>query len=55
MKYTVKQLWNKACEHDGISPNALFVVFSESNPWAKKYNQLLLLMGYNHGNKLPQA
>jgi hypothetical protein len=35
---TIKQLWQKACEHDGITPDSKFVVFSDANPWAKKYN-----------------
>lgn len=42
MKTTVKQLWVKACEFDGIDPTSKFVVFSDSNPWAKKYNQALI-------------
>ncbi len=41
--YTARELWDKACEHDGIQPNSKFVVFSDANPWMKKYNTLMLL------------
>ena len=41
--YTLKDLWNKACEFDRIEPSSLFVVFSTDNPWAKKHNTLVLL------------
>ena len=42
--YNLKQLWTKACKHDGIAPTSTFVVFSKSNPWAKKYNTLAYLI-----------
>lgn len=42
--YTFKQLWVKACEHDGIEPTSKFVVFTKDNPWAKKYNTLACLI-----------
>ena len=32
---TIKAVWTKACEHDGIDPAASFIVFSEDNPFAK--------------------
>lgn len=38
--YNLKQLWVKACELDGIDPSSKFVVFSQGNRWAKKYNDL---------------
>jgi hypothetical protein len=38
--YNLKQLWAKACEHDGIEPTSMFVVFSKDNKWAEKYNNL---------------
>lgn len=38
--YTLKELWTKACKHDGVDPASTFVVFSKDNPWAKKYNNL---------------
>lgn len=41
--YSLKQLWIKACEHDGIEPNSVFAVFSKKNPWAKKYSTLAYL------------
>jgi len=34
----VKRLWNLMLEWDGISPDAMFVVFSDSNPFSKDYN-----------------
>ncbi len=42
--YTLKDLWIKACEADGIDPDSKFVVFSKDNRWAKKYNTLALLI-----------
>lgn len=29
-----REKWLKACEHDGIDPKAMFVVFSDDNPYA---------------------
>jgi hypothetical protein len=42
--YTLRDLWIKACELDGIDPTSKFVVFSKDNRWAKKYNTLALLI-----------
>ena len=42
--YTLKDLWIKACEQDGIEPSSKFVVFSKDNRWANKYNTLALLI-----------
>ena len=39
--YTLKDLWIKACEQDGIEPSSKFVVFSKDNRWAKKYNNFV--------------
>lgn len=39
---TVKQLWNKACEFDGIDPESKFVVFSKANPWVPAYNRAVM-------------
>lgn len=36
--YTIRQLWELACKHDGIEPDSKFVVFTDKNPWAAKYN-----------------
>ncbi len=47
--YTLKELWAKACEHDNIEPSSKFVVFSDDNPWIKKYNTLLNLR-YRQGS-----
>jgi hypothetical protein len=43
MSWTLAELWALACKHDGIEPDAAlatcqFVVFSDGNPWLKKYN-----------------
>lgn len=37
----IEALWNKACDHDGIEHIAKFVIFSENNPWAVKYNEAM--------------
>ena len=47
MNEIIKDLWNKACDHDGIPRDSLFVVFSEDNKFAKLHNyamQKALLM-----------
>ena len=33
--------WRKACEHEGIDPTSMFVVFSDDNPYIKEYNRLV--------------
>jgi hypothetical protein len=38
-KWTLRQLWDKACEYDRIPPKASFVVFSDHNPWKRKYDR----------------
>lgn len=38
---TPKELWNKACDHEGIDRAAKFVVWSDDNPWAAKYNEAI--------------
>ena len=48
--YTLKDLWRKACEHDGIDPTSKFVVFSKDNPWIAKHNRLMCLL-YNPVNE----
>ena len=35
----VRQLWEKACEHDGIPPDSMFVVFSDNNPYVPYHNK----------------
>ena len=37
MDYTIKEAWENACKEEGIDPETKFVVFSEANAWAKKY------------------
>ncbi len=51
--FKIKELWKKACKHDGINPAAKFVVFSLSNPFIQKYNEAMgqLLEGRNNANK----
>jgi len=41
--YTISELWQKACEYDGIPIDAKFVVFSDDNPWQKQYNKAMTL------------
>lgn len=43
MKYTLQDLWKLACAHDGIEPDAKFVVFSKENPWMEKYSALMTM------------
>ena len=31
---TPGEMWILACEHDGIDPSSMFVVFSDDNPYA---------------------
>ena len=38
---TPKELWNKACDHDGIERTSKFVIFFDNNPWAAKYNEAM--------------
>ena len=33
LRATIRQLWSKAREHDGVEPESFVVVFSESNPY----------------------
>lgn len=42
LQQTVKQLWEKSCEHDEIDPTAKFVVFTDDNPYIPFYNRALL-------------
>lgn len=37
----VRSLWVKMCKHDGIEPDAMFVVFSKENPYAVDYNNAM--------------
>ena len=37
--YNIKELWRKACKHDGIPEDSSFVVFSEDNPYLTDYNK----------------
>lgn len=53
-RYTLKDLWIKACEFDGIAPNSKFVVWSKENHWARKYNTLLFLRTRMHRRQAEQ-
>lgn len=37
--YTINDLWNLACEEEGINPETEFADFPNTNYWAKRYNQ----------------
>ncbi len=41
--YTIQEAWENACKEDGIDPQAKFVVFSENNAWAEKYERAVKL------------
>ena len=41
---SVANLWDAACKHDGIHPASTFVVWSDSNPYAKSYNDAMGLL-----------
>lgn len=41
-KADIKDAWTVACNHDGISPDSKFVVFSNDNPAAIRHNILML-------------
>jgi len=38
---TIRALWRKMCEHDGIDPEASFAVFSPDNPYQPFYEPAL--------------
>ena len=38
-KIALRRLWHDACVEEDIDPNAMFVVFSEDNVAAKRYNE----------------
>ncbi|MCK5602637.1 hypothetical protein KAR91_12225 [Candidatus Pacearchaeota archaeon] len=35
-----KALWLKACRFDNIPPDSMFIVFSDDNPYLKRYNRI---------------
>ena len=37
----MKRLWLALCEHDGVAPSALFISFSNSNPFFDDYNKAM--------------
>jgi len=37
--WTRRDVWNLACDHDGIERGSKFVVFSKDNPWHKALNR----------------
>lgn len=40
-QYAVRYLWNIACQHDEIEPDALFIAFSDDNPFIPAYNKAM--------------
>ena len=42
LKLDIQDSWRVACHHDGIAPDSKFVVFSNDNPAAIRYNNLML-------------
>jgi len=38
---SVSLVWARACEFEGIPTDSKFVVFSDTNKWAKLYNELM--------------
>ena len=49
--YSLRDLWVKACEYDGIDPESKFVVFSDDNPWMRKYNLLACIRVWHLNGK----
>lgn len=43
-KFVVMNLWNKMCKHDNIDTKSSFVTFSASNPYAKEYNEAMIVL-----------
>jgi hypothetical protein len=41
--YTIKEAWENACKEEGVPPDSKFVVFSENNYWAKRYDKAVQL------------
>jgi len=39
----IKEMWELACKYDEIPINALFVVFKDDNPYAKRLDTLIRL------------
>jgi hypothetical protein len=37
----LRAVWKQACEFDAISPESMFVIFSNQNPYAVKANELM--------------
>jgi hypothetical protein len=40
-QYAVRYLWNIACQHDEIEPDALLIAFSDDNPFIPAYNKAM--------------
>ena len=41
--HTIQELWTLACKEEGIPPDSKFVVFSDNNYWAKRYDKAVSL------------
>jgi len=54
LRYTIKEAWRYACQEEGVSEDTKFVVFSDDNQWAKRYNKAmsLHLVAQRHANRI---
>jgi hypothetical protein len=41
LKVKVREVWVKACEHDGIDADETFVCLSPDNPFLPEYDSLM--------------
>ena len=41
----IKALWIRACRFDCIDHKAKFVIFSDENPYIRRYNKMVCLRG----------
>lgn len=46
------RLYHKACEFDGIDPDASITVFSEENPYGKKFKAVFNQEKYDRSRRL---
>jgi hypothetical protein len=35
----IRECWERACQHDGIPYDSMFVVFSDDNPYLKEHEK----------------
>jgi hypothetical protein len=41
LRVKTKILWEKKCKYDNIDPSEKFIVFSDNNPYSKKYDKII--------------